>query len=270
MLASSAPPCCSAALRRRRRAPAAQLRVAVLSENAAVEAASSLVSRRAFSAAALLLAASPAVAADVAPVAAAPSTQPVAAASDASRPDERLESGAVAGEAWSVVVPSSFVREEVSPTLVPGPTTIGARPSALPGFGPAPPANPLKARFSGPGGVSVSVAVRRAADLRPTFMQVTDVSQYGDVDASSPIFVPPRSKLLRSWTSEASSPDDAPARSYYNYEFEVRGTRNVISASARAGRVYVVAASAPSGAPGSQEELSGRLAKIAQSFRVVG
>lgn len=188
------------------------------------------------------------------------------------RPDLVVEE-ADGSETWRLVAPGGSAVLSVPALLQPPASTLGARPAALPGLGPAPPRNPLRARLllptpPSPRGAQVSVAVRRAADVKPTFLQVKDVADLGGLLEAQSLLVPPRARVSDAWaaTHRAVRPrgggppvasdkggDVEPSeRGYYGYQFEVAGLAGVIVAAARAGKVYVLAATQPAAAPTSR------------------
>ena len=86
----------------------------------------------------------------------------------------------------------------------------------------------------------VSLAVRRAADVRPQFLQVNDVADFGTVDEAASLFVPPRAKLLASSAAvhPALSGDNEPLpRTYFSYEFALGAASCVLVAAAKRGKV---------------------------------
>ena len=150
---------------------------------------------------------------------------------------------AFSGAGWTLSAPADFRREDLSPYLPPPGSTVGAAPQALPGFGPAPPPNPVKLKLVTPGGTEVvSLAVRRAAEVRPQFLQVNDVADFGTLEEAASLFVPPRASLLASsatvHTEQPSSGDGEPLpRSYFTYEFTLGGASCVLVAAAKRGKV---------------------------------
>lgn len=169
----------------------------------------------------------------------------------------------ISGEGWTLSAPADFAQEDLSPFLPPPGTTVGAgalrlapgtapvaltprppaAPQALPGFGPAPPPNPVKLKLLTPGGAEVvSLAVRRAADVRPQFLQVNDVADFGTLEEAASLFVPPRAKLLASSAvvhlSPALSADVEPLpRTYFSYEFALGAASCYLVAAAKRGKV---------------------------------
>jgi len=184
-------------------------------------------------------------------------------------------SGGSGAEQWSIQLPPAFARESVPAVLEPGSTTVGASPRALPGFGPAPPANPLKGRFVSADGLRVvSVGVRRAADLRPTFLQVNDVSEFGGPDEAQALLVPPGARVTASsqqthaGTSEGLEEEAPVERSYYLFEFTRGALHGVLVAAAKRGKVFV--AILTDAAPDFDEAAAERLRAAARTFRVLG
>jgi hypothetical protein len=90
----------------------------------------------------------------------------------------------------------------------------------------------------------VSLGVRRAADLRPTFLQVNDISDFGTLEEVAALLVPPRATLVSASAatytvaSPVAAPDDPPLpRTYYTYDF-VRGSlHGSLVATAKFGKV---------------------------------
>lgn len=169
----------------------------------------------------------------------------------------RRFSGGSGAEAWSLELPASYVQDTtVSPVLLPSGSTLGVTPQALPGFGPAPPPNPMKGRWASPAAV-VSVGVRKAAELRPTFLQTNDVTQFGSLDEAASLLVPPGAHVT------TSADEEVDLRHYYSYGFEARnGAAGCLTATARAGRVLIALSL---GAPGSSTT---ELCSLVGSFRL--
>ncbi|KAK9867414.1 hypothetical protein WJX84_000063 [Apatococcus fuscideae] len=142
------------------------------------------------------------------------------------------------------------------------------------GRGRQPPPNPLKAKFVS-GREVITIIVRGASDIRPTFFQVADVSQFGDVQAAKVLFVPRGAKFVASSLekTEAGQRDTGtvagivplPPQTFYRYQFEAGPTTFVVSVGAIKGKVYVAGASAPS----SDWRIAGsRLQEAVNSFRL--
>jgi hypothetical protein len=90
----------------------------------------------------------------------------------------------------------------------------------------------MKGRWTSPAAV-VSIGTRRAADLRPTFLQVSDVSDFGSTDDAAALLVPPGASV----TSATDVVKDT--HHYYVYGFTRRGVPGCLAAAARSGRVLI-------------------------------
>jgi len=104
----------------------------------------------------------------------------------------------------------------------------------------------LKLKLVSPGGADVvSLAVRRAADVRPQFLQVNDVADFGTLDEAAALFVPPRTKLAAASAavhiSPALSEDSEPVtRTYFKYEFGLGASSCFLVAAARRGKARLL------------------------------
>jgi hypothetical protein len=90
----------------------------------------------------------------------------------------------------------------------------------------------------------VSLGVRRAADLRPTFLQVNDIADFGTLEEVAALLVPPRAKLLASSSAQHVAPsptaaaDEVPLdRTYYTYEFTRGALHGCLVAASKYGKV---------------------------------
>ena len=102
----------------------------------------------------------------------------------------------------------------------------------------------MKLRLQRRGGAEVvSLGVRRSADLRPTFLQVNDIADFGTLADVAALLVPPGAALLASseasfTTPGAPSDDTEPVpRSYFTYEFRRGRLSGVLVAAAKRGKV---------------------------------
>lgn len=159
-----------------------------------------------------------------------------------------------------------FVAVEFSLALPPGfkeTAVLPPKPAATrPGFGSferqvgAAPVSPVKARFVSENGAQLSVVVRPAAEIKPTFLQVTDISQYGDIAAAQSVLVPPGCKVVDKSTFKIPQPPrntgtlagvvKVPPSTIYRYEFVTGGgVHAVMAAAASKGQVYVAGGFAP-------------------------
>ena len=168
--------------------------------------------------------------------------------------DNSTYQGGSGAEEWSLTLPSAFARDNtVAPRLVAQGSTLGSTPQALDGFGPAPPVNPLKARFFDQAGAVVSIGVRRAAELRPTLLQVNSVADFGTPEEAAAVLAPPGSALKSASTLELEG------RTYYRLAFERRGALGCLQTAARSGRVIVALALA---LPGSEADACSLVASL--------
>lgn len=115
----------------------------------------------------------------------------------------------------------------------------------------------------------LSLGVRRAADLRPTFLQVDGIEAYGSPEEVASLVLPPGATLLSVATSTLVPPtrgDEAPLpRQYYRYEFTRGPLRGTLLAAAHRGKAYVLLATRPLEA----EAMSAEAAAMVASFRVL-
>lgn len=179
-----------------------------------------------------------------------------------------------------------FVAVEFSLALPPGFRETAVLPpkpaAARPGFGSferqvgAAPVSPVKAKFVSDSGAQLSVVVRPAAEIKPTFLQVTDISQYGDIAAAQSVLVPPGCKVLDKSTFKVPQPSrntgtlagvvKVPPSTIYRYEFVTgSGVHAVMAAAASKGQVYVAGGTAPN----AQWQASAPALRLAvQSFKL--
>jgi len=160
--------------------------------------------------------------------------------------------------------PPSFAKDEVSETYQPV-STVGTSPQLLYNDAVAP-ENPLKVRLIDPEGLTVSVAVRIASTMKPTFLQVNDISMFGEVAEVAQIVVPPGSTVTRFYSQDRVSParKENPAKSaetgivkkYYTYQFTRGNVIGVMCAAAKKGRVFVMLASCPKDQPDQVQKLT--------------
>ena len=124
------------------------------------------------------------------------------------------------------------------------------------GRGVAPSDSPIKVRYVTPAGdAELTVIVREAASIKPTFLQVADMDQWGDLATVAGLLLPRGVRVLASAAQVVTQPDrdtgtlagvvPTPPQTVYRYEFEGRdGVRVTLAAVARAGRIFLVAGSA--------------------------
>lgn len=133
---------------------------------------------------------------------------------------------------------------------------VAARERGERGRGVAPADSPVKARFVSPAGdAELSVIVREAASIKPTFLQVADLAQWGDLATVAGLLLPQGVRVLASAAQVVAQPDrdtgtlagivPTPPQTVYRYEFEAAdGLRVTLAAVARTGRIFLVAGSA--------------------------
>jgi|AntAceMinimDraft_5_1070358.scaffolds.fasta_scaffold75617_1 hypothetical protein len=96
--------------------------------------------------------------------------------------------------------------------------------------------SPLVARFgSEEQQADISVSIRGANTLKLTFLQIKDVTEFGEVAEAAPLFLPPGSKLLSATARtepQLNTAGDAIDKSYYTYDFEFGYVRVLLTAAA--------------------------------------
>jgi hypothetical protein len=143
----------------------------------------------------------------------------------------------------------------------------------------------LRARFDAPSlattgspAALLSVIVRQAQSLKPTIVQVADISAFGPPEEAAKLLLPRGARLVAaSQAQETSAPRDTPLGpveippvNYYYYEFVAPNgsERAVLAAAAARGKVYVAGGSAPVAESGGWEAQSAALAASVQTFRL--
>lgn len=104
---------------------------------------------------------------------------------------------------------------------------------------------PFAARFASPDRKEVlSVVVRNASQLKLSFYETQDITEFGTLEEAAKMFVPAGSKIV---AAAALKPTDSRIpRTYYLYEFLAKNDKRVaMSAAAAGGRVFVFGAMAP-------------------------
>lgn len=179
-----------------------------------------------------------------------------------------------------------FVAEEFSFALPPGfreQPILPPKPAApRPGFGTferqvgAAPQSPIKAKFTADNGAQISVVVRPAAEIRPTFLQVTDISQYGNIAEAQSVLVPKGCRVVDKSTEKVQKPPritgtlagtvNVKPTTIYRYEFVTgNGFHAVMAAAASRGQVYVAGGTAPDA---QWQGSAPALRKAVQSFKL--
>eukprot|EP00884_Botryococcus_braunii_P012917 jgi/Botrbrau1/21626/Bobra.43_1s0028.1 len=176
---------------------------------------------------------------------------------------------------FSLIVPAGF--ELILDTAPLGPQKSFAQERGERGRGVEQASSPVKARFkSVVGEGSISVIQRESSKIKPTFLQLADISQWGSAEDAARLLLPRGIKLLSVQAKQIEMPArdtgtvlgvvKVPPQTIYMYAFTLpNGTRFAVAAAAKAGQVYVAGASAPS----SQWDAAGPvLEKAIASFKL--
>ncbi|GIL62739.1 hypothetical protein Vafri_16921 [Volvox africanus] len=165
---------------------------------------------------------------------------------------------------FQVVPPASFKFVDTQPVYDPNRR------------GPAPEPSPVRARFDSPDGSTVlSVIVRNAQSIRPSILQVTDLSIFGGLEEAAKLLLPRGSRVLSASTLQVVLPPkqtalgsvELPPKSYYRYEFTTtNGLHVVMTAAAMKGKVFVCGGSTSAGA--GWETYGAVLREATESFRL--
>lgn len=192
---------------------------------------------------------------------------------------------------FSLTVPAGFDLAEVAR---PGNAPTTAEERGARGRGIAAQESPVKVRFTASSSSSsssssspstaaaaaeLSVIARDAAGIKPTFLQVTDISQWGDAAAVAAVLLPRGVTVTRASSEVVELPARdtgtvagvvaPPPQVVYLYEFvDPRGgpLHVTLAAAARSGKIYVAAGSAR-GEQAWAERAEG-LREAVRSFRV--
>ncbi|GIL78087.1 hypothetical protein Vretimale_7490 [Volvox reticuliferus] len=142
--------------------------------------------------------------------------------------------------------------------------------------GPAPEPSPVRARFDSPDGSTVlSVIVRNAQSIRPSILQVTDLSVFGGLEEAAKLLLPRGSRVLSASTLQvvlppkqtALGPVELPPKNYYRYEFTTTsGLHVVMTAAAMKGKVFVCGGSTSAGT--GWEKYGAVLREATESFHL--
>ncbi|CAD7703133.1 unnamed protein product [Ostreobium quekettii] len=135
---------------------------------------------------------------------------------------------------------------------------------------------PLLRYGSADGKENLSVVVRDAASIKPTFFQITDITQYGGLADVAKLVLPKNSRFLSAESITLPQPPydtgtirgviELPDIHLYRYEFQtVEDQHYALSIAASRGQVYFVGASAPVDRWNDEKET---LLNSVQSFRL--
>ena len=152
------------------------------------------------------------------------------------------------GTNWSVICPGSYERKSTEKPRRVYEQRADCEPNCRDLQAKRTEETPLVARFgSADESQDVSVSVRGANTLKLTFLQIKDVTEFGDVREAAPLFVPREAKLLgasaRAERVVAPSSDFVD-KGYYAYDFEFGSARVLLTAAVEAGNVYLVGCTA--------------------------
>jgi len=149
---------------------------------------------------------------------------------------------------WYLLVPKGFVEADI-PRVG---SSVGSRPSDIftTNSG-APPASPIKGLWKSESrpGVSIAVISQAASTIKPTFTQLTDISQWGDLDEVAKTVLPKRSRVVGEKkivldrgvvdTGTVRGVVDLPPRNMYRYDFIAsNGQRVNMAVGAARGNLY--------------------------------
>lgn len=136
--------------------------------------------------------------------------------------------------------------------------------------------NPVKAEVESEDGLQrVSVVVRLASGIKPTFTQVTDISQWGTVKEVATLLLPPGATVVAYDTFTVKQPPkqgpfgpiERDPTTLYWYQVMLRDqTQVAMSVGALKGQIYVMGAAAPAEVWQRNGE---SLRKCAESFRLI-
>jgi len=175
------------------------------------------------------------------------------------------------GTNWSVVVPGSYARMGTTKPrrIYEAKAGLDCEPYCRDLQSKRTEESPLVARFgSEEQQADISVSIRGANTLKLTFLQIKDVTEFGEVAEAAPLFLPPGSKLLSATARtepQLNTAGDAIDKSYYTYDFEFGYVRVLLTAAVENGNVVLLGATARAAAWADSE--SG-FRRAAASFKV--
>ena len=174
------------------------------------------------------------------------------------------------GTNWSVICPGDYERKATEkPRRIYEQRTDNCEPNCRDLQAKRTEETPLVARF---GSVDdqqdIAVSIRGANTLKLTFLQIKDVTEFGEVTEAAPLFIPPEAKLISASarTSLAGTPSgDNINKGYYTYDFEFGNARVLLTASVESGNVYLLGCTSSSD---KWNDSSAGFKRAAASFRV--
>lgn len=93
----------------------------------------------------------------------------------------------------------------------------------------------------------ISVSIRGANTLKLTFLQIKDVTEFGDVKEAAPLFIPPGCNLISATSrveSQLNGAGEPLNKAYYTYDFEYGAARILLTAAVDGGNVVLLGATA--------------------------
>ena len=173
------------------------------------------------------------------------------------------------GTNWSVVVSGGYERKSTEKPRRIYEQRVDCEPNCRDLQAKRTEETPLVARFGSPDErEDVSVSIRGANTLKLTFLQIKDVTEFGDVNEAAPLFVPPGARLVSATArvSPAGQPGgDNVDKSYYTYDFEFGVARVLLTVAVEQGNAYLLGCTASGDA---WERAEAGFRRAAASFRV--
>lgn len=173
------------------------------------------------------------------------------------------------GTNWSVVVSGGYERKSTEKPRRIYEQRVDCEPNCRDLQAKRTEETPLVARFGSPDDQEdVSVSIRGANTLKLTFLQIKDVTEFGEVNEAAPLFVPPGANLISATArvSPAGQPGGENVdKSYYTYDFEYGAARVLLTVAVEQGNAYLLGCTASGDAWGRAEA---GFRRAATSFRV--
>ena len=153
------------------------------------------------------------------------------------------------GANWSVICPGSYERKPTEKPRRVYEQRADCEPNCRDLQAKRTEETPLVARFgSADDSQDISVSLRGANTLKLTFLQIKDVTEFGDVREAAPLFVPSGATVLGATARTESVPNgpngESVDKAYYAYDFEFGSARVLLTAAVEAGNVYLVGCTA--------------------------
>ena len=152
------------------------------------------------------------------------------------------------GANWSVICPGSYERKPTEKPRRVYEQRADCEPNCRDLQAKRTEETPLVARFgSADDSQDISVSLRGANTLKLTFLQIKDVTEFGDVREAAPLFVPSGATVrgATARTEPVAGPSgESVDKAYYAYDFEFGSARVLLTAAVEAGNVYLVGCTA--------------------------